>query len=480
MRTMIRLSIRTKLAILLGGLALLLTLIIMFGVQTSFDRGFHHYLNEAHSARMMRIATHLSELAQDPDQWQRLQQERRFLFETVYTLIEQEYAEQAPSRQLSEEVNRRPLSGRHLSRRAFALNRLMPFWLLSPDGQVLAGSPELRTELLNAPIEVDGQVYGLLAWRPIQARDFEAEALFAQQQQRLIMGVAALALLLSLSLSLPLSHYLVRPIQRLSLAMQALMARRYDTRVPVTSHDELGDLAEDFNRMARTLGAYDDSQRQWLADIAHELRTPLAVLQGQLEAMEDGVMELDQKAIQSLQDEIRQLNGLVDDLHQLAITDLGAMRYHFERLDLNRLLTETAERLQNQLRPAQLTLSLELAAQPFWIRGDRQRLEQMLQNLVQNSIRYTDPGGRVRVRLAANGRLSWEDSAPGVEEQDLPHLFERFYRVDKSRQRALGGSGLGLSIVSNIIKAHQGQAVARHSELGGLCIEVQFPGSTSV
>src|SRR5690554_4026472 len=104
MRTMIRLSIRTKLAILLGGLALLLTLIIMFGVQTSFDRGFHHYLNEAHSARMMRIATHLSELAQDPDQWQRLQQERRFLFETVYTLIEQEYAEQAPSRQLPEET----------------------------------------------------------------------------------------------------------------------------------------------------------------------------------------------------------------------------------------------------------------------------------------------------------------------------------------------------------------------------------------
>src|SRR5690606_19983548 len=361
----------------------------------------------------------------------------------------------------------------------FALNRLMPFWLLSPNGQILVGSPELPDELLSAPIEVQGQRYGLLAWRPIQARDFEAEALFAQQQQRLFMGVAALTLLLSLGLAWPLSRYLVRPIQRLSLAMQSLMARRYDTQVPVTSQDELGDLAEDFNRMTRTLGAYDNTQRQWLADIAHELRTPLAVLRGQLEAMEDGVMALDQKSLHSLQDEIRQLNGLVDDLHQLAITDLGALRYQFERLDLNQLLSDMAERLQNQLQQAQLKLTLTLPAQPVWISGDRQRLEQMLLNLAQNSIRYTDPGGRVRVRLTTAGHLSWEDSAPGVEEQDLPHLFERFYRVEKSRQRALGGSGLGLAIVANIVTAHQGQAQARHSELGGLCIEAQLPGSTS-
>lgn len=474
---MIRLSIRTKLAILLGGLSLLLTLMIMLGVQASFDRGFHHYLNEAHSARMMRIATHLSELAEDPAQWQRLQQERRFLFETVYTLIEQEYAEQAPSRQLPEETQRP--RDRHLPRRAFALNRLMPFWLLSPEGRILAGSPELPDELLSAPIDVQGQRYGLLAWRPIQARDFEAEALFAQQQQRLFMAVAALALLLSLGLAWPLSRYLVRPIQRLSLAMQSLMARRYDTQVPVTSQDELGDLAEDFNRMARTLGAYDNTQRQWLADIAHELRTPLAVLRGQLEAMEDGVMALDDKALASLQDEIRQLNGLVDDLHQLAVTDLGALRYQFERLDLNQLLTDLAERLQSPLQQARLSLSLELPTQPVWVSGDRQRLEQMLQNLAQNSIRYTDPGGCVRVRLSTAGQLTWEDSAPGVDAQDLPHLFERFYRVDKSRQRVLGGSGLGLAIVANIVTAHQGKALARPSELGGLCIEVQLPGSIS-
>src|SRR5690606_2101694 len=144
------------------------------------------------------------ELAADPAQWQRLQQERRFLFDTVYTLVEQEYAEQAPSRQLPEETQRP--RDRHLPRRAFAPNRPMPLCLLSPEGRILAGSPELPDELLSAPIDVRGQRYGLLAWRPIQARDFEAEALFAQQQQRLFMAVAALALLLSPGLAWPLSR----------------------------------------------------------------------------------------------------------------------------------------------------------------------------------------------------------------------------------------------------------------------------------
>src|SRR5690606_28528516 len=134
---------------------------------------------------------------------------------------------------------------------------------------------------------------------------------------------------------------------------------------------------------------------------------------------------------------------------------------------------------QSPLQQARLSLSRELPAQPVWVSGDRQRLGQMLPNLAQNSIRYPDPGGRVRARLSTAGQLTGGDSAPGVDAQELPHLFERFYRVDKSRQRALGGSGLGLAIVANIVTAHQGKALARPSERGGLCIEVQLPGSIS-
>src|SRR5205823_1283674 len=209
----------------------------------------------------------------------------------------------------------------------------------------------------------------------------------------------------------------------------------YATRVPVDSQDELGRLAADFNRLAETLERNETLRRRFMADVSHELRTPLAVLSAELEALEDGVRPLTRESLGSLRGEVNALG----------------------------LAVETA---------------LSGDARVF---GDADRLVQLFRNLLENSARYTDPGGRVQIALRRqDGRaiLDFDDAAPGVPAESLPHLFERFYRVDSSRSRANGGAGLGLAICSSIAAAHGGEIAAAPSPLGGLRVRVALPLAT--
>ena len=470
---MIRLSIRTKLALLLSIFSLLLIVTILLLVQASFDRGFYRYVNEAHLARMQQVVEVVEQVAQQPGQWQRLQRDRRYWLEVLRSAYREPVllgGDEMPPGMLGKPTGRPD-----------GWKKMPMVWLLDDVQRPVFGRTPPPDHLLRLPLRNGDRVLGYLAWKPLQPHDAGAESVFVKKQQRLLLLIAAITLVVCVLVAWPLSQYLVRPIQRLSQAMQTLMQRRYEVQVPVQSRDELGDLAQDFNAMARTLAEHDRSQRQWLADIAHELRTPLGVLQGELEAMEDGVIALEHAAVSSLQEEVRQLKRLVDDLHQLAVTDLGALRYQFEAVDLVALLQSLGARMAQAAELAGLRLQLELPSSSLWIRADAQRLEQLLMNLMQNSVRYTDRGGVIRVRVFAapasadSVRLVWEDSAPGVADSDLPCLFERFYRVENSRQRALGGSGLGLAIVANIVSAHGGTVAAEHSELGGLRLSLSWP-----
>lgn len=470
---MIRLSIRTKLALLLSIFSLLLIVTILLLVQASFDRGFYRYVNEAHLARMQQVVEVVEQVAQQPGQWQRLQRDRRYWLEVLRSAYREPVllgGDEMPPGMLGKPTGRPD-----------GWKKMPMVWLLDDAQRPVFGRTPPPDHLLRLPLRNGDRVLGYLAWKPLQPHDAGAESVFVKKQQRLLLLIAAITLVVCVLVAWPLSQYLVRPIQRLSQAMQTLMQRRYEVQVPVQSRDELGDLAQDFNAMARTLAEHDRSQRQWLADIAHELRTPLGVLQGELEAMEDGVIALEPAAVSSLQEEVRQLKRLVDDLHQLAVTDLGALRYQFEAVDLVALLQSLGARMTQAAELAGLRLQLELPSSSLWIRADAQRLEQLLMNLMQNSVRYTDRGGVIRVRVFAapasadSVRLVWEDSAPGVADSDLPCLFERFYRVENSRQRALGGSGLGLAIVANIVSAHGGTVAAEHSELGGLRLSLSWP-----
>src|SRR6185503_9855531 len=237
---------------------------------------------------------------------------------------------------------------------------------------------------------------------------------------------------------------------------------------------ELARLASDFNALAQTLEAARQARRQWIADIAHELRTPLSILRGEIEALQDGVRPLTQAAIGSLASEAGRLARLVEDLHTLSLSDVGELGYHMEPVDLAELVRETLDGQRRAL--ADKGLELELSAAPdVMIRGDEGRLAQVFGNLLQNSLRYTDAPGVVAVRVERDGRVIWQDSAPGVPEEDLRRLTERLFRVEGSRNRASGGSGLGLAIARAIVQAHGGTLGASASPLGGLRIELAFP-----
>lgn len=218
-------------------------------------------------------------------------------------------------------------------------------------------------------------------------------------------------------------------------------------------------------------------RRDFMADISHELRTPLAVLRGELEAIQDGVRQFTPESVTSLQAEVATLTKLVDDLHQLSMSDEGALAYQKKSVDAVSLVEIAAGAFRERFASRNLTLSLELP-ESATVFGDPHRLMQLFNNLLENSLRYTDSGGRTLIQLIPRDNtllLRFADSGPGVSDEQLQRLFERFYRTEGSRNRASGGSGLGLAICLNIVEAHGGAIHAAHSPFGGVSITVELP-----
>jgi two-component system sensor histidine kinase BaeS len=250
----------------------------------------------------------------------------------------------------------------------------------------------------------------------------------------------------------------------------------------VRGSDELSQLSNDFNVLAQTLDQNRTARQQWIADISHELRTPLAILQGELESVQDGIRPMNQDTMESLHNEVVHLNTLVNDLHELSLSDLGALVYQKQTIDVSEILEQAVDMHQQMAAKHQLRLNLHIQSphpnDEIMMLGDPNRLQQLFDNLLSNACRYTDPGGEIQVFMREqNGNVVIEhfDSAPGVSENDLAHLFERLYRVETSRNRAKGGSGLGLTICQNIVQAHEGSIVADHSPLGGLKLTITLP-----
>jgi two-component system sensor histidine kinase BaeS len=351
--------------------------------------------------------------------------------------------------------------------------------LLDADKTVLIGRPVDPRRLDLSPIRAAGRIVGYVGHPAGSALSDLVDTRFAEAQRRSFVWIALLVGVVAVVLSWPLANALVKPLRRVTEATRSLAAGRFQVRVPVRSNDELGDLARDFNDMAQTLERTESARRQWMADISHELRTPLALLRAELEAMQDGVRPLEQAAVAALLADVMRLSRMVDDLYQLSMTDLGAMSYHKRPVDPVGLIEDDMESIAGEFERKGLGLEVRnTLGQPVILHADPDRLSQLFRNLMQNSLRYSDRGGRLEIEAGRTGgflTLDFCDTAPGVPGDALPKLFERFYRVDASRNPAHGGAGLGLAICRNIVEAHDGRIEARPSPLGGLCVHIELP-----
>jgi two-component system, OmpR family, sensor histidine kinase BaeS len=354
------------------------------------------------------------------------------------------------------------------------------FTLLDAERRRIVGFASPAANAIERPIVVDGLAVGWLVLTPFESASSGAEKRFADAQARTGWLVGGGAVLLAAAVAFWASRRLLRPVRQVAEATHRLAAGDYATRVPERAdEDEIGRLSRDFNQLALTLQRNEAMRREFMADVSHELRTPLGVLHGELEALEDGVRPLDPAALRSLKGEVATLHKLVDDLYELSLADVGALSYRKAELDLREIIDDTASAFGERLRSSGLALQLDLPPEPLPAFGDARRLRQLFANLFENSCRYTDAGGALRLQARREGRqtlIDLHDSAPGLRDEQLPRLFERFFRAEASRSRRHGGAGLGLSICQRIVEAHEGRIEARSSPLGGLWLRVELPG----
>ncbi len=309
------------------------------------------------------------------------------------------------------------------------------------------------------PINVNGQTVGFVLVAPLGTSN-TPETLFLHSVTRAVLLVALGMGLVSLVMAAFIARQITAPLSRLAKAAYEVARGNLSVRVPVQGEDDLARVSLAFNRMAVSLERQHQLRRQLMNDIAHELRTPLSVIQAQTEALIDGVFPPTPDNIEPIYQQTLLLRRLVNDLRELALAEAGELQMSWEPVDLAEIILRAVKGMQSSAENKGVDIEYELRDTPLWVQGDAQRLEQVLLNLLSNAVRYTPKGGTVKVRGWRQGGQVYcqvEDSGPGIRPEDIPHVFERFWRADRSRSRETGGTGLGLAIARKWVEAHRGR-----------------------
>jgi len=320
----------------------------------------------------------------------------------------------------------------------------------------------------GVPVYSGGQVVGIVVVGTQMSLLGSLETEFLRSIDRSLLISGLLATLVAVVAGTLLFRQLTTPLQSLTQAAENMASGDLDQRVEVRSRDEVGELASAFNAMSDALARNEELRRNLMADIAHELRTPLSVIQGNLEAMLDGVYEPTPENIAVTHQESLLLARLVNDLRELALIEAGQLQLDLEPIDLEVVAKLVEEAFRPRAREKEVGVILDFGTGLPEVSADAQRMRQVIANLVSNALRYTPPGGEIRlVGRARHGEMTMrvEDTGAGIPPIDLPHIFDRFYRGDKSRSRHAGGSGLGLAIAKQLVEAHGG-TIEVESEVG--------------
>ncbi|MGB9757381.1 MAG: sensor histidine kinase [Candidatus Bipolaricaulaceae bacterium] len=349
------------------------------------------------------------------------------------------------------------------------------YLLLDREGRVVAsGEPSLlgRDSSLDPSLREKVQRYGipvvsggrqvgtLVPIDPAVLSPLEEDFLSSVRRAALAGGAVALAI--ALLLGTFLAAELCAPLERLIQATERIAKGDLAHRVVVRTKDEIGKLAEAFNRMAEALQRLEAARRQFLADVAHELRTPLSVIRGNLEALLDGAFPLTPESLAPVYEETLHLGELVEDLRTLTLADTGHLPLEKEEMEIGELVAEVVEAVRPVAAEEGIKIALEREPNLF-VLADPRRIRQVLGNLLSNALRFSPQGSTITVSAIRQGAEAWvsvQDQGPGIPEEDFPHIFERFYKADKSRSE--GGTGLGLAIAKEIVQAHGGRIWAEN------------------
>jgi two-component system OmpR family sensor kinase/two-component system sensor histidine kinase BaeS len=340
------------------------------------------------------------------------------------------------------------------------------------------GTINILERLRAINLELQGETIGYLLIGSGTGALAGDETLLLERLNRAALFSALIGGGLALALSLLFAYRLLQPIQGLTRAAQQLAQGDLNQRVQVNGNDELARLGNTFNQMAESLQKADQSRQALTADIAHELRTPLAVQKAYLEALQDGIYELNIENLQPVLDQNQLLNRLVDDLRTVAMADAGQLRLELAPADLGNLVQRVVSRFLPQAENKQIQLSYQQEENLPPAHLDAGRVEQILGNLLSNALRHTPEGGEIQVVLyheKHSARLEIRDTGPGIPEDALEYIFDRFYRASKSRSRSEGGSGLGLTIARQLARAHGGEVHAANHPTGGAVFTLRLP-----
>lgn len=340
--------------------------------------------------------------------------------------------------------------------------------LVDMDGEIIVDTHPDEPKIQNLqkvlhkgiPLFVRGVRVGTLLPASATGALTTVQTQFLRQVNMMIVGVTVLGSLIAVIVASLLAQKTVAPVQALAVASQKVAAGDYSQRVEASGADELVEMAESFNTMASELQSQRELRRRSMADLAHELRTPLSVLQIELESIEDGLSEPTDEVMLGLQTEVSHLKHLVEDLRTLSLMDAGELELEFHNIDLVELVNGVTQRFKGPAAEKDIRLRTTIEPSLVLVKADGHRLAQVLINLLSNAIRHTANGGEVTVSLDQDdvrANVTVRDNGEGIDSVHLPHIFERLYRADDARDRRSGGSGLGLSIARSLVEAHGGQ-----------------------
>jgi two-component system, OmpR family, sensor histidine kinase BaeS len=323
----------------------------------------------------------------------------------------------------------------------------------------------------------DGQkIGGLAVFFP---RDYvNIDSQFLKQFNKYIIVVAFSVILISIIVSFLLSKKLTHGLRQVSNATRELQKNNLDIRIPEEKHvEEIKQLAKSFNELALSLSNQEKLRKQFTNDLAHELRTPLATLRSQIEAFQDGVWEPTSERLQQSHEELMRLVRLVDDLEKLLAAENPQIQLRLSKINAKDALVSLRASIQPLFQQKKIRLHIEEPSPKLFFYADRDRFFQIMINLLNNALKYTNEGGEVTVNSnQENGDVCFiiEDNGQGISEADLPHIYERFYRGEKSRNRKTGGVGIGLSIVKALVEAHKGKITIDSEQNKGTIVKVTF------